>query len=86
MVVKYIIKYGPTEQEKPDYYPYSIVVIPDDTQLAGKSTTLVDLGEGKSGYYYFSAKDIYIDGTETDYSESSVPIMIPKKPINLQIK
>lgn len=84
--VKYIINYGTIEQANPDNYPYTIEIRPIGGPVAGQSTTHVDLGEKKNGNYYFSVKIIYENGSESDFSENSFPLLVPKKPINLQVK
>ena len=84
-VVKYIIKYGNSEQKNPDNYPYTKIIIPENP-VNEKTTLTINLGEGVSGSCFFSVKDYYSTGEESSYSESSFPIVIPKKPMNLKVK
>lgn len=83
--VKYIIKYGSVEQENPVNYPNTIEIGPNGGPVAGQSTTRVDLGNGNSGNVFFSVKIVYENGAETDFSESSFPIIIPRKTTNLRV-
>ena len=85
-VVKYIIKYGPTEKSNPEEYPNTKEVYPDGGPVAIQSTTRVDLGVGSSGNYYFCVQDVYSDNSVSGFSESSLPVYLPKKPLNLQVK
>lgn len=84
-VVKYIIKYGAVQQDNPDDYPNTVEISPAGGPVKKQSVIRVDLGVGNSGYYYFTVKDIYEDSTESSFSESSFPILIPKKTINVGI-
>lgn len=84
-VVKYVVRFGSTEQVDPENYPSVVEIIPDDAALV-KSNINVNVGDGKSGNYYFSVKDVYSNGDESKFSESSFPMYIPRKPTNLKIK
>jgi hypothetical protein len=85
-VIKYIIKYGPNEKINPEEYPNTKEVYPEGGPVAIQSITRVDLGNGSSGNFYFSVRDVYSDNSMSAFSESSFPIYIPKKPLNLRVK
>ncbi len=80
-VVKYTVKYG----TEPNTYVNEIDVIPEGGPIADQSTTRVDVGDGNSGYYYFSVKDFYEDGSESEFSESSLQLLIPKTTLNIRV-
>ena len=85
LVNKYIVKYSNNVNTDPASYPDIIEVIPKIKNLE-KTIQKIDLGTGTSGYYYFVVKEIYEDGTESEYSDKSLPVLIPQKPKNLTVK
>ena len=84
-VAKYIIKYSINEADELVGSGTEIQIYPT-SRVAVQSTQRIDLGEGKSGNFYFVVKEIYEDGSESGYSDKSLPITIPQKPRNLTIK
>lgn len=84
-VTKYIIKYSINPNDDLTQSGTELVLYPENA-AAVQSTQLINLGDGKSGSFYFIVKELYEDGTESNFSDKSLPIIIPQKPKNLSIK
>lgn len=76
----YTVYYGPSEQSNPELYPYSIdvTVTMQDEPLTGTDDLILintNLEDGTD--YYFAVKDIYTNGSESDYFSLPYPVEIP---------
>jgi len=87
-VIKYLARYGYTEEANPENYPYCTEIIPDEPTVGEFHGKVEVVGNGVG--IFMSVKDIYIDDNsgqtkETEWSESSFPMLIPKR-ISARIK
>lgn len=87
-VIKYLARYGYTEEANPENYPYCTEIIPDEPTVGKFHGDVEVVGNGVG--ICMSVKDIYIDPKtgqtkETEWSESSFPMLIPKR-ISARIK
>lgn len=81
-VVKYLARYGYAEEANPENYPYYTEIIPAEPIVGEFHGKVEVVGSGVG--IYMSVKDVYVDDNsgqtkETDWSESSFPMLIPKR-------
>lgn len=81
-VIKYLVRYGYTEEVNPENYPYAMEIVPENPVVEKFHGQVKVIGNGVG--VFMSVKDVYIDPKtgatiETDWSESSFELVIPDK-------